>query len=91
MKEIKGILQAIDFLVKQSVDIIDSKEHCRDRLLGYPIQYVPTDMLKRYLKKFDDMNVFNPSYDHEVVLLCNRELEQREAYNIIVSKNEEKQ
>lgn len=90
MKEIKGILQAIDCLVKQSVDIIDSKEHRVDRLFGYPIQYAPTDMLKKYLKKFDDMNILNPAYDHEGVALCNRELEQREAYGIIVSKKENK-
>lgn len=90
MKEIKGILQAIDCLVKQSVDIIDSKENCVDRLFGYLIQYVPTDMLKKYLKKFDDMNILNPAYDYKGVALCNRELEQREAYNITVSKKENK-
>ena len=90
MKEIKGILQAIDCLVKESVDIINSKEQRVDRLFGYPIQYVPTDMLKKYTKKFNDMDIFNPAYDHEGVALCNRELEQREAYDIIVSKRESK-
>lgn len=91
MKEIKGILQAIDCLVKQSVDIIDNEEHRVDRLFGYPIQYVPTNMLKKHIKQFDNVDVLNPAYDHEGVALCNRELEQREAYGIIVSKRENKQ
>lgn len=90
MKEIKGILQAIDCLVKQSVNIIESEENRVDRMFGYPIQYVPTDMLKKYVKKYDSVDPFSYGYDHEGVALCNRELEQREAYNIIVSKKESK-
>lgn len=90
MKEIKGIPQAIDCLVKQSVDIIDSKEHRVDRMFSYPIHYAPTDMLKKYVKKYESVDPLSYEYDYEGVALCNRELEQREAYGIIVSKKESK-
>lgn len=79
------ILSAKDILERASVEA--DKEYVEVcSLYGYPIHFCPDELLKRYLKKHDKINVLNPCYDHEGVRACNKELEQRSAFGIKVIK-----
>jgi hypothetical protein len=79
------ILSAKDILERASVEADKDFEDI-STLYGYPIHFCPDELLKRYLKKYDKMNVLNPCYDHAGVRTCEKELEQRSAFGIKVIK-----
>lgn len=83
------ILSAKDILERASVEADkEVVEVCS--LYGYPMHFCPDELLKRYLKRYEKMNVLNPCYDHEGVRACNKELEQRSAFGIKVIKENKK-
>jgi len=88
VKELIKVAQMVLIQANEVAEEEENKQYCIDTVYGFPLHYCPDELLKKYMSKYEKMNVLNPAYDHTGVKCVKKELDARSAHNIKVIRGE---